>query len=164
VLSLSQRIQRLQLPVLEPADVVAVFHPKANAAKAAAVLADTAQLQQLKQVLLGHDVRDEFDRNVLHLAVSRRWAAAAAAAAACRQLAYSAACASSFVYGVWLRHEGGCCLKVLQPLPWQLCWAWLRNYGTYQSVCCGMQGCPRARPTRATAAAAAAGPAASARC
>jgi hypothetical protein len=83
VLSLSQRIQRLQLPVLDAADVVAVFHPKADAARAAAILADAEQLALLKQVLLSQDVRDEFERNVLHLAISRRPAERCAAAVLC---------------------------------------------------------------------------------
>jgi hypothetical protein len=74
--SLSQRIQQLRLPALQPADVVALFNPQADAGKTslrlAAMLADAAQFAQLKRVLLTQDVRDKFERNVLHLAVSRR--------------------------------------------------------------------------------------------
>jgi hypothetical protein len=72
VSTLSQRIQRLRLPELQPADVVRVFHPQADVSKASAVLADPAQLAQMKQLLLKRDVRDRFERNVLHLAATRR--------------------------------------------------------------------------------------------
>jgi hypothetical protein len=69
VSSISQRLQRLQLA---PHKVLAVFHPPADAAAAQWAwqqLADPARAQ-LQQVLLSQDVRDDKQRNVLHLAVT----------------------------------------------------------------------------------------------
>lgn len=82
---LSQRLQRLTLKAAEwtPQRVLSLFHPScvpAASSNAAGGTGDQLSVphpaspagQELLRVLLAKDVKDNFGRNVLHLAVTRR--------------------------------------------------------------------------------------------